>query len=436
MKFKLLIPDPYSPHAYPVIHGLRDLCDKIYVCASPGTIFSKISCPSSYSHYVTEVFSVESPAGDWVYSFYRQGNTEKEEKFLAQVLDICKRKSINLIVPINEPAVYLFSKNIQRFKALSIEVPVPEYSSSMLMMDKLAVTALAEKNGIACPRTFLLEAGSLEKVIATLGFPMIIKPRLGLGSSGVRKCADEKELYSKQKSCKSKFNELVAQEYIPSRKMIIASLYLDKKSDPVASFCYKAERPDRRIFFLRMGANELTGQDESLRGVIRLLKALGFKGCTGVQFRVDSRDNTPKFLEMNVKMSGSTWMDMRLGMNRPLFNYYVYSGKDLPPLKIKYRKGAIFLSPVEDAMTFLVYLSLWFIKYALKLCFFFRSNLFDGLPPMKEMIRDYKSKYMRKGIEVNSYHTNFLKDPLVSLSGWLFYFYKLIKEDFPDSFVQ
>ena len=436
MKFKLLIPDPYSLSAYPVIHGLKVFCDKIYCVASPGTLFSKISCPSTYSRYVSDVFSVESPAGDWVSSFYLQGNTEKEEKFLTQILDISKRKSINLIVPVNEPTVYLFSKNIKRFRALGIEVPVPEYHNSIFMMDKFAITLLAEKNGIACPKTCLLKGGNLDKIISSLGFPVIIKPRLGFGSSGVHKCNDEKELLAKHKSFISRFNEAVVQEYIPSTKMIIASFYLDRESNVVAQFCYKAERPDRRIFFLRMGANELTDTDKSLYEIIRLLKSLKFKGSTGVQLRVDSRDGTPKFLEMNVKMSGSTWMDMRLGMNRPLFNYYIYSGKYFPPPKYEYRKGAIFLSPVEDGMNFLVFLLLWFSKYALKFCFLSRNNPFDNLPSMKELVCDYKSKYLRKDIEVNFYHTYFFKDPLVSLSAWLFYFYKLFKYDFPDSFLQ
>jgi len=436
MKFNLLVPDPHSPFAYAVIQCLKKFCDKIYVCPNPGTFFSKISCPSSYSRYVNQVFFVESPSYDWSRSFYCKNNTEREERFLTQILDICKRKSINLIYPISDPSVYLFSKNIQRFKALGIEVPVPEYSKFIFMMDKFAITSLAEKYGIACPKTYLLTEDSFDKIISNLQFPVIIKPRFGLGSIGVHKCADGKELFAKHKSCIAKFNEVLVQEYIPSTKMIATNVYMDKESNPVAHFCYKLERPDRRVFFVRMGAHELTGPNKSSYKIIGLLKSFKFHGFANAQFRVDSRNNTPKFLEMNIKMSGSTWMEMRLGVNRPLFNYYIYTGKYFTPLEYKYRKGVFFLSPVEDGMIFLVYLFCWFSKYTLRLCFFYKNNPFDKIPALKEMINDYKSKYSKKDIEFNFYFANFIKDPLVSLSAWLFFFYKLITVDFPDSFVE
>lgn len=436
MKFNLLVPDPYSPSAYAVIQCLKEFCDKIYVCVYCGTFFSKICCPASYSRYVNEVFFVENPSGDWGSSFYCKDNTQREERFLIQILDICKRKSINLIYPINDPSVYLFSKNIQRFKALGIEVPVPEYSEFIFMLDKFAITSLAEKYGISCPKTYLLKEDSFDKIVPNLEFPVIIKPRFGMGSSGVRKCADEKELFAKHKSCLAKSDEVLVQEYIPSTEMIMMNVYMDKESNPAPIFFYKLQRPDRRVFFVRMGAHELIEPNKNLYEIIDLLKSLKFKGFANVQFRVDSRNNTPKFLEMNIKMSGSVWMDMRLGMNRPLFNYYIYSGKDFVPFEYKYRKGVFFLSPVEDGMNFLVYLFCWFLKYILKYCFFYKNNPFLNIPAVKEMINDYKSKYSKKDIEFNFYFTSFLKDPLVSLLAWLFYFYKLITVDFPDSFVQ
>ena len=435
MKFNLLLPDPYSPSAYAVIQCLKEFCDKIYLCVYSGSFFAKLSCPAAYSRYVDEVFFVENPSGDWGRSFYSKDNTEREERFLTQILDICKRKSINLIYPTNDPSVYLFSKNIQRFKDSGIEVPVPEYSKFLFMMDKFTITSLAEKSGVACPKTHLLKEDSFDKIISNLQFPVIIKPRFGMGSLGVRKCADAKELFAKYKSCIAKPNEMLVQEYIPSTKMIMTDVYMDKESNPVALFYYKLERPDR-VFFVRMGANELTGSDKSSYEIIGLLKSLKFQGFANAQFRVDSRNNTPKFLEMNIKMSGSTWMEMRLGVNRPLFNYYIYTGKYFTPLEYKYRKGVFFLSPVEDSMIFLVYLFCWFMKYILKYCFFCRNNPLGNLPTIKEMVVDYKSKYLSKDIEFNVYCTNFFKDPLVSFSAWVLYFYKLIKEDFPDSFVQ
>ncbi len=436
MKFNLLLPDPYSPSAYAVIQCLKEFCDKIYVCVYSGSFFSKLSCPASYSRYVNEVFFVENPSGDWGRSFYCKDNTEKEERFLTQILAICKRKSINLIYPTNDPSVYLFSKNIQRFKDSGIEVPVPEYSKFLFMMDKLTITSLAEKSGVACPKTNLLKEDSFDKIISELEFPVIIKPRFGMGSSGIRKCADAKELFTRYKSCIAKSNEMLVQEYIPSTKMIMMNVYMDKDSDPVANLCYRLQRPDRRIFYVRMGAHELIEPHKNLGEIIGLLKSLKFQGFTNVQFRVDSRNETPKLLEMNIKMSGSIWMDMRLGISRPLFNYYIYTGKDFTPFEYQYRKGVFFLSPVEDGMIFLVYLFCWFMKYILKYCFFCRNNPLDNLPTIKEMVNDYKSKYLRKDNEFNLYCTNFFKDPLVSFSAWVLYFYKLIKEDFPDSFVQ
>lgn len=431
------MPDPQGISGYTLVQSLKDVCEKIYMCVPPGNIFSKISCPASYSRYVNQTFFVENYFNDWGRSFYRKENTEKEERYLAQVLDICKRNAVNLIYPISDPAVYLFSKNIQRFNASGIEVPVPDYSKFIFIMDKFAITSLAEKSGITCPKTYLFQDDILGKSASGLEFPVIIKPRFGMGTMGVNKCANEKELFAKHKSYAAKFNEMLLQEYIPSTGMIMINVYMDKESNPAAVFYYKLQRPDRRIFFVRMGAHELTDPDSALcRTTIGFLKSLKFQGFTNVQFRVDSRNNVPKLLEMNIKISGSAWMDMRLGMHRPLFNYDIYTGKDHAPNSYKYQKKIFFLSPVEDAMIFLVYLFCWFLKYILRYCFLYKNNPFANLPTMKEMIGDYKSKYFRKNIEFNLYCTNFFKDPLVSIAAWIFYFYKLIKDDFPDSFVQ
>jgi hypothetical protein len=435
VKANLLVPDTCSPAAYSTILCLKDFFNRVIIGIPRSGYLSRFITPSANSRFIHRSYYVTNVLSDWFRSFYSQENTDNEEKFLDEIVYICKRENINVIFPTTDPLIFLFSKNERRFSSLNIEVPVPDIQKLSQITDKYSLAVFAKAQNVPCPRTGLVDSASLKNTASTFNFPVILKPRLGLASCGVNKFTEKEELFSKFNYLESQFGRQMLQEFIPGNEINFINVYMNHDCKALACFFYRVQRPEMRVFDGRSG-QELAAPNESCKGIVSILERLQFKGYANAQLKVDSRDKIPKLLEINVKMTTNVWMARGLGKNRPLFNYYIYTNKKVDEFKYAYPIGLIILSPVEDVLILLVYLFCILNKYLNKYNPFLKKNTFESLPLLKEIIGHYKIKYSKKSKICNPSLKDFLADPLVFISAWAFYGWKLIKELYPRSFLQ
>lgn len=71
---------------------------------------------------------------------------------------------------------------------------------------------------------------------------------------------------------------------------------------------------------------------------LKMLKELNWNGVAMIEFKIDSRDNIPKLLEINGRFWGSLQLAISSGVDFPYLLFKTIIGEDVEPI-LDYRKG-------------------------------------------------------------------------------------------------
>lgn len=115
-----------------------------------------------------------------------------EPRYAEAVLDLCVRHDLSLVVPTIDPELAPLSQAKQSFVDAGVEVAISSPETIAIARDKLATARFLTELGIATPRTELLELNA--RSFEDWNFPLIVKPRHGSASRGVRTVANASEL--------------------------------------------------------------------------------------------------------------------------------------------------------------------------------------------------------------------------------------------------
>lgn len=126
-----------------------------------------------------------------------------DSTYIEFLLKYSIQNNISAIIPLFDIDLPVLSKNIRRFKKNNIEIIVSDNKTTNICNDKWETYIFFKKNGFFTPKTFL----SIKDVISALNgkaisFPLILKPRWGMGSLciySVRNVSELKILYYKAK---------------------------------------------------------------------------------------------------------------------------------------------------------------------------------------------------------------------------------------------
>lgn len=139
-------------------------------------------------------------------------------EYVPAILDICRLEKVGLVVSLFDIDLPYLSKAREQFTEAGIELVVSEPWVIDVANDKWKTWQFLSEHYVQTPRTFLtvdavlpeLRAGSLE-------FPLIIKPRWGMGSLSIFRAESEDELtffygYARKQIEKSYLNILSSDE--------------------------------------------------------------------------------------------------------------------------------------------------------------------------------------------------------------------------------
>jgi sugar O-acyltransferase (sialic acid O-acetyltransferase NeuD family) len=104
--------------------------------------------------------------------------------FLSNLLHICGKEKVDLLVPTIDPELSILADHRQRFAAVGTRVLVSDSAVVRMAGDKAATAEFLRQNGIPVPRTARL--GELLKKPETWPWPVILKPAHGSASVGIR----------------------------------------------------------------------------------------------------------------------------------------------------------------------------------------------------------------------------------------------------------
>lgn len=127
-----------------------------------------------------------------------------DPSYIDIITSICLQNGINAIIPLFDLELPILAKSKLHFNDLGIEVLVSSPEVISICNDKHLTNNFIEGHGFPVPPTYLdLESAALSLTVGQMKFPVIIKPRWGMGSIGLFEAESLHELefyYNKAQS--------------------------------------------------------------------------------------------------------------------------------------------------------------------------------------------------------------------------------------------
>ncbi|MBR6147693.1 MAG: ATP-grasp domain-containing protein [Lachnospiraceae bacterium] len=134
-----------------------------------------------------------------------------DQNYVEFLLDYCMKEEIDIIVPLFDIDLPILAKNEAVFKENGVRVIVSDYDVVSVCNDKWETYQFCKNNGIFCPISFIDTDDlfvSIDKGIVS--YPIIVKPRRGMGSLSVYMANNEDELRVLSRKC----NEGIQNTYL------------------------------------------------------------------------------------------------------------------------------------------------------------------------------------------------------------------------------
>lgn len=238
----------------------------------------------------------------------------KNDAYISSLLNICKENNISLIIPTIDNELLKLAKNLDVFRANSIEVVISDSAFISLCESKIESQYLFKNIGVKTPKTYSKNNFKL---------PLYIKP--DKGSSTINNYV----IKEKSQLCDYYFDnkELIFFEYINKADFdeYTCDIYFDKLSE------IKCIIPRKRI--------EVRGGEVSKSVTVRNLlielfkenakKFQGVRGCINVQFFMHKKTQELFGIEFNPRFGGGFPLSYLAGGNYPkwIIQEYLFNKK-------------------------------------------------------------------------------------------------------------
>ncbi len=229
----------------------------------------------------------------------------KDATFLPWYVETCRVNKIDMVFTGVEEIIDVLVRN-RKFieKECTAKFPYPGKEAWEIGLDKYCTCQWMKNHGIPYP-DFALASDDLgvENLIERVGFPLIVKPRKGKSSAGIRKVSSADAL----KGIVGNTDDII-QEYIG-----------DKDNEYTVG-CYYSKSGELKSMmtmhrYLKNGSTAMAEivRDEKIEGIItRISENIFMAGPVNFQLRY-KMDDTPVCFEWNVRYSGTTAMRNHFG---------------------------------------------------------------------------------------------------------------------------
>lgn len=242
------------------------------------------------------------------------------------LLEYCKKNEIKLLISLFDIDLYVLAKNKQRFKENGITVVVSRPDFIKICNDKWLTYNYLKDNDILTPKSYL----SIDDVItalnnAELNFPLILKPRWGMGSLEIFTAENKEELlvfykkiknnisnsYLKYESKQDVDNSIIIQEKITGSEYgvdIINNLQGKYQSTVI-----------RKKISMRSGETDIAEiiDNNAIKDITMKIAELS-NHIGNLDMDILSDGNNYYVLEMNARFGGGYPFSHLAGVNLPL----------------------------------------------------------------------------------------------------------------------
>lgn len=239
----------------------------------------------------------------------------KSAGFVDELIGMCEADGIDVLFSTVDVELPGLAARRDDLLAVGTALAAPSIETLTVCLDKYL---LAERcaGSLAVPETRLLNP---EGVAHDWSFPVIIKPRSGAGSRGVRLIPDRETLASLGTD-----ESILIQENLPGDEFSVDVLAaLD--GSVIAAVPRSRERVDSGVSI----AGRTVKRDELSRTAADVARAIGLTGVANVQLRY-STEGIPALLEVNPRFPGAMPLTIAAGVDMPSLLLDLVTGAGAP----------------------------------------------------------------------------------------------------------
>lgn len=228
------------------------------------------------------------------------------------LLSLVSSGEYDVIFPIGEIATNKITENEEEFKKY-VKLACAPRSAYQNAFNKQKTYETALRLGIPCAHT-RMDGQSVNDYLKTAHFPVIVKPRQGMGSIGFHKFNTEKDFREALEKKVFEPDEYIIQEFVEFEKRRGTYIMMDQHSEMKSSLASEVIRwypIDAGTSVVSMSIDD----PEIIEYAGKLLKELGWQGYANVGFMMDKRTNTPKLLEINGRIPAPVKLTAICGIN-------------------------------------------------------------------------------------------------------------------------
>lgn len=276
-----------------------------------------------------------------------------EESYCEEVLKYCLNNDINFFLPCSENEIITVVNNLSLFEYNNIKTLLPKKESLATAADKEYALELVEKIGFPVPKTFILkdcsEKNAVLDFIKKINYPIIAKPARAQGAKGIFHIFNRQDFENFFFNIEQKFVKYLIQEFIPGKQgsMYAFGSVVDLKGDIKAEFVSRSLKTK-----FDFGGPATVGESLYNKTIVSrsrtIINTLGdWSGPIMIEFILDPRDNEFKFIEINPRLWGYSYLSTAAGINIPKMIVEILKGKNLSCQK-KYKSGVILIRQAHD----------------------------------------------------------------------------------------
>lgn len=292
-KIRVIVTDSGGKQPYAMIRGLKEIgCHVTVICGSKHD-----TC------YVSN-----KPDERILNTKFKENN---EDKF-RWMLSLVASGKYDVLMPIGEMSTDFITQHEDEFKKY-VKIACAPRKVYLQAFNKQNTFDQAMKSGIPCPYTRRSDQ-DIEDYLNHAKFPIIIKPRQGIGSIGFHKFKTEDEFRKRLTDPSFNVDDYVVQEFVNFENRIGTNLFVDKKGNICTSYAVNV----LRWFPIDAGAGVLiqtVDAHEILQYAGKLLQDLGWQGFANVAFMIDKETGEPRLMEINGRIPASVKVSFMLGCN-------------------------------------------------------------------------------------------------------------------------
>ncbi|MBA2781158.1 ATP-grasp domain-containing protein [Billgrantia kenyensis] len=237
-----------------------------------------------------------------------------DDAYIPRLLEICQEESIGLMLSLFDIDLPILARHRDQFEAMGISVVVSDPWVVEAANDKWLTYGLLLEHGLGTPLTFLgLESARSALKRGELDFPVIVKPRWGMGSISIYTAEDMEELeffyrYALKNIAASYLNILARSDMdhavIVQEKVQGQEYGVDVLNDLDGNFLTSVVK---KKIAMRSGETDIavTEDNELVRHITESLGVLlKHRGSLDVDIIFDESTGDSKVIEFNARFGG------------------------------------------------------------------------------------------------------------------------------------